>query len=58
MSPDAAVALDPELAVAAAVLRDPALPGRPWSERQIAAMLPLLAEGSSAPEVEASACGG
>ena len=51
MSPD--LALAPDLAAAARVLRDPSLPGAPWTEQAIASVLPLLADGPSPPEVEA-----
>ncbi|WP_432051280.1 hypothetical protein [Streptomyces xiamenensis] len=38
---------------AVAVLRDPGLPGTPWTIEQIASMLPLLAEGAGSLPVEA-----
>ncbi|MCK1817388.1 hypothetical protein MTQ13_24420 [Streptomyces sp. XM4011] len=38
---------------AVAALRDPELPGTPWTIEQIAAMLPLLAEGPGSLPVEA-----
>ena len=47
------LAVSTELDAAARVLRDPHLPGAPWTERQIASVLPLLLDGPSAPEVEA-----
>jgi hypothetical protein len=37
-----------DVVAAVAVLRDPALPGTPWTVAQIAAVLPLLAEGLAA----------
>jgi hypothetical protein len=42
-----------EVVAAVAVLRDPALPGEPWTVSAIAAVLPLLAEGPSPLAVEA-----
>lgn len=46
---------EPDAVVAAvAVLRDPAGPGRPWTVAEIAAVLPHLAEGPSALDVEAA----
>lgn len=42
-----------EVVAAINVLADPTLPGRPWTVAQIAAVLPILAEGPSALSVEA-----
>lgn len=54
MSPElaAAVAAD-DVVAAVAVLRDPGLPGEPWSVADIAAALPVLAEGPGTLEVAA-----
>lgn len=43
-----------DVVAAVAVLRDPALPGEPWTVEEIAAVLPLLAEGLSPLPVEAA----
>lgn len=42
----AALAAD-EVVAAVWALRDPGLPGTPWTPAQIASVLPLLAEGPS-----------
>ncbi|WP_190232828.1 hypothetical protein [Streptomyces avicenniae] len=44
--------LDDDVAAVAA-LRDPAGPGEPWSVAEIAAVLPILAEGPSSLVTEA-----
>ncbi|MGP4114640.1 hypothetical protein ACTWP5_27490 [Streptomyces sp. 4N509B] len=43
-----------DVVAAVAVLRDPGLPGEPWTVAEIAAVLPLLAEGPSPLPVEAT----
>ncbi|QQN79695.1 hypothetical protein [Streptomyces sp. XC 2026] len=39
---------------AVAALRDPSLPGTPWTVQQIAVVLPLLCDGPSSMVVEAT----
>jgi len=43
-----------EVAEAVAVLRDPELPGEPWSDDAIVRVMPVLAEGPSPLPVEAN----